>query len=264
MMLTTRFVTGAPNWIDLGTPDIAGATAFYRALFGWEFQSAGPEAGGYGFFQLDGKTVAGGMQSTEGQGPPSWTVSFQTPDADTTAKAAEQAGGGTPAPPMDVMDAGRMAILTDTTGAVFGLWQPGRIKGLEVAADPGSLCWVELYTTDVPKVAAFYGAVLGLETSAVSFPGGSYTCVNPAGAGDDGMFGGIVDVDDDPAGTGATPHWLPYFEVTDADATVTTAQELGGQVTMPATDMEGVGRIARLTDPYGARFAVIKSATPQT
>jgi predicted enzyme related to lactoylglutathione lyase len=262
MMLTTRFVTGAPNWIDLGTPDIEGATAFYRALFGWDFQSAGPEAGGYGFFQLDGKTTAGGMQMTEEQGgPPSWTVSFQTPDVDATVKAAEQAGGGAPMPAMDVMDAGRMAILTDTAGAVFGLWQPARVKGLEVAGDPGSLCWVELYTTDVPKAAAFYGTVLGLETSAVPFPGGSYTCVNPAGAGDDGMFGGVIDVDEDPTGTETTPYWLPYFEVTDTDATVATAQERGGQVRMPATDLEGVGRIAKLADPYGARFAVIKSAS---
>ncbi|MGW1718233.1 VOC family protein [Streptomyces sp. NPDC002156] len=263
-MLTTRFVTGAPNWIDLGTPDIEGATAFYSALFGWDFRSAGPEAGGYGFFQLGGRTAGGGMQMTEEQGgAPSWTVSFQTPDVDATVKAAEQVGGAAPMPAMDVMDAGRMAVLTDTAGAVFGLWQPARIKGLEVTGDPGSLCWVELYTTDVPKAAAFYGTVLGLETSAVPFPGGSYTCVNPAGTGEDGMFGGVIDIADDPTGTETTPYWLPYFEVTDAGATVAKAQELGGQVRMPATEVEGVGTIAKLTDPYGARFAVIKSVPTQ-
>lgn len=262
-MLTTRFVTGAPNWIDLGTPDIEGAASFYRALFGWDFRSAGPQAGGYGFFQLGGRTAAGGMQTTEEQGPPSWTVSFQTPDVDATAKAAEQAGGSTPMPPMDVMDAGRMALVADTAGAVFGLWQPARVKGLDIAGDPGSLCWVELYTTDVPKAAAFYGTVLGLETSVVPFPGGEYTCVNPSGTGDDGMFGGVIDVADDPTGTESTPYWLPYFEVADTDATVATAQERGGEVRMPATDMEGVGRMAKLTDPYGARFAVIKSVPTQ-
>ena len=52
-MLTTRFVNGAPNWLDVGTPDIDGAISFYGGLFGWEFQSAGPDAGGYGFFVLD-------------------------------------------------------------------------------------------------------------------------------------------------------------------------------------------------------------------
>jgi predicted enzyme related to lactoylglutathione lyase len=33
---------------------------------------------------------------------------------------------------------------------------------------------------------------------------------------------------------------------------------------MPATDVAGVGRIARLADPYGARFALIKSAPQQS
>jgi uncharacterized protein len=48
-MLTTDYASGAPNWLDLGCPDTAAAAAFYGAVFGWDFQSAGPEAGGYGF-----------------------------------------------------------------------------------------------------------------------------------------------------------------------------------------------------------------------
>ncbi|MEU9368104.1 VOC family protein [Streptomyces avermitilis] len=262
-MLTTRFVTGAPNWLDVGTPDIDGATSFYGGLFGWEFQSAGPDAGGYGFFQLSGKTAAGGMQTTPEQGPPSWTVYFQSPDAEATAKAAEQAGGRVLLPPMDVMGQGHMAILADQAGVPFGIWQPGRNKGLEVAGDPGSLCWIELYTPDIARAAAFYDRVFGWETSAGSFPGGTYTCINPAGTGPEAMFGGAVPLQDDPTEAESGAYWLPYFEVEDTDATVAEAQGLGGKVRMPATDLEGVGRMAKLTDPYGARFAVIKSAPPQ-
>ncbi|MER6438733.1 MULTISPECIES: VOC family protein [unclassified Streptomyces] len=259
-MLTTRFVSGAPNWLDIGTPDIEGATSFYGGLFDWQFQSAGPDAGGYGFFQLAGKTVAGGMQTTSEQGPPSWTVYFQTPDAEATTKAAEQVGGSAVFPPMDVMGEGRMAILTDRAGVPFGLWEPARTKGVDVAGDPGSLCWVELYTPDVAAAAAFYNSVFGWETSAAPFPGGTYTCVNPAGTEETDMFGGVVALADDPAEAASGAYWLPYFEVADTDATVARAQELGGTVRMPATDLEGVGRMAKLTDPYGARFAVIKSA----
>ena len=72
-MLTTRFVNGAPNWIDVGTTDIDGAISFYGGLFGWRFQSAGPDAGGYGFFPLGGQTGGGGMQTTPVDGPPAWT-----------------------------------------------------------------------------------------------------------------------------------------------------------------------------------------------
>ena len=57
-MLTNDFVPGAPDWLDLGSRDVDAAAAFYKTLFGWEFQSAGPDAGGYGMFQLAGQTVA--------------------------------------------------------------------------------------------------------------------------------------------------------------------------------------------------------------
>ncbi|WP_405884213.1 VOC family protein [Streptomyces sp. NBC_01136] len=263
-MLTTRFVTGAPNWLDVGTPDIEGASSFYGGLFGWQFQSAGPDAGGYGFFQLAGKTAAGGMQTTEEQGPPSWTVYFQSPDAQATAKAAEQAGGSVIFHPLDVMGQGHMAILGDEADVPFGIWQPGQTKGIDVAGDPGSLCWVELYTADVPAAAAFYNSVFGWETSAAPFPGGTYTCINPAGTEEKDMFGGVVPLADDPVEAQSGAYWLPYFEVTDTDAAVSKAQELGGTVRMPATDLEGVGRMAKLADPYGARFAVIKSAPQQS
>ncbi|TLS44698.1 VOC family protein [Streptomyces montanus] len=263
-MLTTRFVTGAPNWVDLGTRDIEDAASFYNALFGWEFQSAGPDSGGYGFFQLGGKTAAAGMQTTPEQGPPSWNVYFQSPDADATAKAVEQAGGSVLMPPDDVMDRGRLAIFSDNAGVAFGIWQPGTIKGLDVTGAPGSLRWVELYTPDIAAAAAFYNSVLGLETSAVPFPGGTYTCVNPGGTKEEDMFGGLVPLADDPVEEAAGAYWLPYFEVTDPDSVVAKAEELGGTIRMPAMSMPGVGRLAKLADPGGARFAIIKSEAQQS
>ncbi|MFG2312649.1 VOC family protein [Streptomyces sp. NPDC048566] len=263
-MLTTRFVQGSPNWLDVGTSDLDGAVSFYQGLFGWHFRSAGPDAGGYGFFQIDGKTVAGALQTTPGQGgPPSWNVYFQSADAQSTAEAAERNRGAVLVPPVDVMGEGRMAMLADRAGVPFGVWQPGRTRGLGLASDPGSLCWVELYTPDIAAAAAFYDAVFGWETSAVSFPGGTYTCVNPAGTEAEAMFGGLVPLADDPVEAASGARWLPYIEVADTDAVVAKAEELGGTVRMPATDIEGVGRAARLTDPYGARFAVIRSAQGQ-
>lgn len=261
-MLTTRFVDGAPNWIDVTTSDIDGTAAFYGGVFGWRFRSAGPDAGGYGFFELDGQTVAGGAPVSAEQGPPSWTVYFRSEDAQATADAAERAHGQVSSPPMDVMGQGRMAMLVDTAGVPFGIWQPQRLKGLDLAGQAGSLCWVELYTPDVAAAAAFYHRTLGLETSAVPFPGGTYTCVNPAEGGEEAMFGGMVPLADDPTEAAAGPYWLPYFGVEDPDAVVARALELGGTVRVPAVTVEGVGRIARLADPQGARFAVIRGEPP--
>lgn len=166
-MLTTRYVTGAPNWIDLGTPDIEGAATFYHHLFGWQFRSVSPDMGGYGFFQLDGRTAAAGMQNPPEQGPPSWNIYFRTPDAEATAKAVEQAHGSVLMRPMDVADQGRMAILADRASVPFGIWEPRRITGLDVVTDPGALCWLELYTPDLPAAAGFFNSVFGWETSAI-------------------------------------------------------------------------------------------------
>ncbi|MET9371717.1 VOC family protein [Streptomyces griseoflavus] len=264
-MLTTRFVDGAPSWIDVGTPDIEGTASFYGALFGWAFRSAGPDAGGYGFFELAGRIVAGGMPVAPEQGSPAWTVYFQSPDADATTRAARQAGGSVPMPPVDVMEQGRAAVLADHAGASFGIWQPAGRAGIEAAGEAGALCWVELHTPDVARAAAFYRTALGWETSAVRFPGGVYTSLNPAGTGEEAMFGGMIPPADEPAGAEAgRPSWLPYFGVEDTDAVVAQAVELGGTLRMPATSLAGVGRLARLEDPYGARFAVLRGDPRQT
>ncbi|MFF4755939.1 VOC family protein [Streptomyces sp. NPDC002514] len=262
-MLTTRFVDGAPNWIDVGTADLDGTAAFYGGLFGWRFRPAGPGAGGYGFFELDGRTVAGGAPIAPEQGPPAWTVYFRSEDAEATADAAERAHGQVFCRPMDVGAQGRLAMLVDRAGVPFGVWQPGHLKGMDMASETGALCWVELYTPDIAAAAAFYHRTLGLETSAVPFPGGTYTCVNPADGGEEAMFGGMVALADDPTEAAAGAYWLPYFGVADPDAAVARALELGGTVRVPATTVEGVGRMARLADPQGARFAVLRGEPPQ-
>ncbi|GAA3378322.1 VOC family protein [Streptomyces sannanensis] len=263
-MLTTRFVTGSPNWIDLGTPDLDRAAAFYGGLFGWTLLPGGPEVGGYGMFQLGGRTTAGAMKVGPDQAPPAWTVYIQTPDADTAAGAVAKGGGRVTLPPMDVLDFGRMALFADPAGAGFGVWQPKQNKGLEVVSDAGSFAWAELYTTEhADEAIAFYESVFGWEKYQVPFPGGTYSMVGPEGGGETAAFGGVVPVSSDPAETGSGPYWLPYFEVADCDATVAKAEELGGKTRMAPVQMEGVGRFAKLADPFGARFAVIKSVYPE-
>ena len=259
-MLTSPYVNGSPVWVDLGTPDIDGAAAFYRGLFGWEFRPAGPDTGGYGMFQLGDRTAAGGMPMTAEQGPPSWSLYFRTSDADATAKSVQGNGGSVVVGPMDVMDIGRMAVLTDPGGAAFSIWQPGTNEGLDVVNEPGSLCWAELYTADEPAAYAFYQAVFGWESSAMPLPDGSgtYRMVHPAGQGPDGMFGGFVTLGSDPSESGGAPHWQLYFAVTECDATVTAGRGLGATVRVAPTDIEGVGRFAKLADPSGARFAILQ------
>jgi predicted enzyme related to lactoylglutathione lyase len=69
-----------------------------------------------------------------------------------------------------------------------------------------------------------------------------------------GPFGGLRPLPD--AARASGPHWLPYVGTADVDATVQTAQGLGGRVYMGATDIPDTGRFAVLVDPQGAVFAI--------
>jgi uncharacterized protein len=261
-MLSTSYVPGVPNWVDLATTDVDAAAAFYGAVFGWEFQSAGPDAGGYGMFNLDGKIVAAAGPLMEQGAPPSWTLYFQTQDANATAGAVRQAGGVVRADPFDVFTQGRMGQFTDPSGAKFAVWQPGDTKGLEAVSDPGTLCWAELHTADAGRAKAFYQAVFGWDTQDVPMGGFSYTLIRPSGGGEETSMGGMMPIDPQMAAAGMTTTWRSYFEVADCDAVVAKTAEHGGTVAMPAQDVPQVGRMAWLADPAGAAFSVITSVAP--
>jgi uncharacterized protein len=146
-----------------------------------------------------------------------------------------------------------MAVFADSTGTVFGIWQPGTFAGAAIVNEANALVWNELNTRDPDAAKEFYGAVFGWGFEEGQFQTGSYTSVK---SGED-TVGGLLDmrdrVPDEVPG-----HWLAYFAVDDADATVAKATDSGGEVPFGPQDMPEVGTIAVLKDPFGAVFAVIK------
>jgi predicted enzyme related to lactoylglutathione lyase len=58
---------------------------------------------------------------------------------------------------------------------------------------------------------------------------------------------------------GTASHWLVYFRVSDVDATVMLARDLGASLVAGPIEVSGA-RYAALTDPYGATFAVSRPA----
>ncbi|MFI6495838.1 VOC family protein [Nonomuraea typhae] len=253
-MLTTAFLPGTPAWIDYGSPDVPATVAFYTGLFGWGHQTM-PGGGDYGAFQHDGKTVAAVGSLTEAGARPAWILYFRSTDADATTKAVEQAGGTVRMPPGEVGPEGRIAQYTDPAGAQFAIWEPGRLTGLELVTEPGSLCWAELYTPDATAGRGFYQSVFDWQAEDMAMGELTYTVLTPATGAEIDSMAGIV-----PLASGRA-HWLPYFEVPDCDAAVGRAQELGGAVLEPAQTVQGVGRFATLADPHGARFAVMASSS---
>lgn len=255
-MPSVEYSPGVPMWIDLGTSDMDAATSFYGGLFGWQFQSAGPDAGGYGFFMLRGRMVAGvGPRMTEQQ-PVAWSTYIDTADADETTAKVRSADGTVLMEPMDVMGVGRMAFFMDPTGAAFGVWQPITHTGAELANEPGAFCWNELATRDIEAAKAFYKAVFDWEGTTNAFGPTTYTEFKVGG---DRTAAGMREMGkDDPPQVPA--HWLVYFAVADTDAAAAKAGGAGGQVVVPPMDIEP-GRFAVISDPQGAAFGVIALRT---
>ena len=253
-MKVTDIVPGSPCWTQLGTSDPEAAQRFYGALFGWAAEpDPRPEAGGYTIFTLNGSPCAAVSPLMDPRRPTAWQLSFATPDADETAARAQKAGAQVWMGPMDVLDSGRWALLSDPTGAAFGLWQAGAFKGFGVMDEPGALGWIDGSTRDLPGAVKFYQDVFGWE---VMGPSEDYPMVSLAGH----MFGGLMNMGDMfPPEVPA--HWNPFFVSADVDATATKARELGGEVMHgPETvQMENGPRIAVLRDPQGAAFGVFKS-----
>jgi len=254
-MAENGIAPGTPSWVDLSSPDVDASVQFYGALFGWTADEGSPEFGGYRMLRSNGKMVAGvGPIMNPGQ-PPVWNTYVSVDDAAATSEKAKQAGGQVLMESMQIGDSGSMAMLQDPTGAVVGLWQPNQHKGAEVFNTPVSLTWNELSTRDPEAAKRFYSAVFGWDphTHEGEQP---YTEWHLNGKSIGGMMKTPAQV---PAAV--PPFWLSYFTVADTNATVSKAQELGATVMMPATDIPQ-GRIAVLTDPAGATFAVI-GPTPQ-
>lgn len=250
-MLSTQFRTGSPVWIDLGSPDVEGTAAFYGAVFGWQFTSAGPDAGGYGYFQKDGATVAAVGRLTEEGSTPAWMTYFRTDDVQATADAVTSGGGTVRVEPLTMGEAS-MAQFTDPQGAQFAVLHSG--QGLQRASEDDALVWVELHVGDPEAAVAFYRGLFGWRRAQMSAPGMTYQVLSIAdGDQQEGAFGGVA-----PLQEGQNARWVPYFAVADTDATTTAAQNNGGTVLMPPADVPDVGRIAWLTDPTGAVFAVLK------
>ena len=224
----TSYAAGTPNWIDLQTSDPNAAKQFYGALFGWSYDDQPiPEAPGvfYSMAQLRGHNVAGISPLPDaqvGQGvPPHWNSYVSVDDLDATLAKVGPAGGTVIAPPFDVMDAGRMAVIQDPTGAIFQLWQAKNHIGATLVNEPGAFSWSELITPDVPKAAAFYEKVFGWgsDTHTGEMP---YTEFKLDGESIAGAM--------NPPMPGIPPMWGIYFSVADTDATVAKAKSLGGAV----------------------------------
>lgn len=107
-----------------------------------------------------------------------------------------------------------------------------------------AISWVELATRDVDAAAEFYQGLFGWNT----FNDGHtpYTIFQVGDQAVAGVMALPLEMGDMP------PVWSTYVQVADADATIASVNDAGGQVMQAPFDIPAGGRIAVIADPSGA------------
>lgn len=114
---------GAFSWNELLTTDVKGAKAFYGKLLGWTLQDVNPSGMDYTLVKLGEKGV-GGIMAIPAQAagmPPAWGSYVTVSDVDALLPRVEALGGKICAPPQDIPDVGRFAVIQDPQGAMLSL-----------------------------------------------------------------------------------------------------------------------------------------------
>ena len=261
-MSTSEKVTSKVCWAELMTKDAAQAEQFYGPLFGWEFKKDDIPGGGfYTMLQIGGRNVGGMFELTEemaNQGiPPNWMPYVSVASADATAKKTLGLGGKVERQPFDVMDIGRMAVISDPTGATISVWEAKGASDMGfVEGEPGTLCWIELLTRNVDRAGQFYGTLFGWKPEFQDVGGMHYTVFRRE---EEKYAAGMMALDG-PMFEGVPPHWGIYLHVADCRASVARAESLGATVLAPPMEVPTVGTFATLADPQGAVFSVLQPA----
>ncbi len=196
-------------------------------------------------FQLNAAMLAAGV-------PPNWSVYIAVDSADDAAAQVKSLGGEVLRAPFDVLNAGRMAVLADPTGAVFNIWQAGEQPSALLSSEEGAFCWADLSTPDPQKAGGFYEQLFGWTIAAAPHDPSGYLHIQNG----DQFIGGIPPASQRNPHT--PPHWLLYFQTADCDGSTTKAEERGARVLLPPMSMPNVGRMSIVSDPQGAVFALFE------
>jgi predicted enzyme related to lactoylglutathione lyase len=120
---------------------------------------------------------------------------------------------------------------------------------------PGKFVWFEHVSKDAKKAQEFYGEVLGWKVKPFPMGDVAYEMILTGDTWDT-MIGGYVAAERDYKPS----HWIATVSVEDVDDAASAAVANGGKVLDAPSDLLGVGRKARITDPQGADLGLLTDA----
>lgn len=247
-----KYAHGMFSWTDLSTSDADAAKRFYGELFGWTPVDvpAGPDMT-YTMMRKNDRNVCA-LYTHANESPSHWLSYITVEDLEAVTQRAESFGAKIVRSPMDVMDAGRMALLQDPSGAMVALWQAKAHAGAALRNETNTVCWHELQTHDVDRAGGFYIKLLGWNSKSSGMGHEQYTEFSVGTS----SVAGMMQIA--PEWGQVLPNWMVYFQVSDCEKMAKKVKTLGGQVHVQPRDVPDVGRFCVVADPQGATFAMIQ------
>lgn len=248
---TGQTIPGKIVWHDLLTHDTEMAKQFYGELFGWKFERV---ADGYDQITNGNRIIGGIARLDEAKQGSYWVPQMSVADVDRTSEKLRAAGGKILRDPFDIPGRGRVAVVADSQGAIFGMLHskegdPADRKSAD-EAPIGDWLWNEVWSDETSVSAAFYQGLMGYELASRALAGKTYTFLKSQG---NPRVGLVQKPNAEIKNT-----WACYVRVADPAATAKRAIELGGKVLLaPRADIRH-GTLAILADPTGAGILIQK------
>ena len=107
--------------IELQTGDVEKSKKFYGGLFDWKLES--PPGMDYTIIKVGEGTGGGIMKKPTPNVPDNWFPYILVDDVASSTKKAKSLGGTVCRDVTEVPGMGWFSVISDPTGAVFGLWQ---------------------------------------------------------------------------------------------------------------------------------------------
>jgi hypothetical protein len=142
------------------TDDVPKATAFYKGLFGWRFDSWG----GYLLAMNNDRQIAGVFQRPRPADPkakPRWFGYISVPSVAKAERVVVQEGGPHHRPASEVSRSWRAMSVGGQRGALFGVIRSADGDPGDFGRDVGDWIWIQLWSRDARKATEFYREVAG-------------------------------------------------------------------------------------------------------
>jgi len=249
---------GRVVWHDLLTTTPEASRQFYGELFGWTFETPKIRIGlggenDYMLIRHNGRLIGGMVDANvlkRDVNISQWITMISVDDIDAAASRVTENGGEVLTEPTMLMSRGSLAVLADTTGALFAMIQTNSGDPADFEPEINGFLWDELWTDDVASASAFYKPVFGYETQELRAENApqDYLVLGDGTRPNVGILANPFE--------GERPVWVNYLRVADPAAITSRVEALGGRIIIESQERDIGGQVAFVAGPSGAGIAL--------